>query len=92
MLLKVFSVYDVKVGAYLPPLFFRSKLEAIRAFSSAVADSQHQFCQHPEDYTLFELGEWDDGDAKFKANLTVIPLVTAMEVSSKVNDNVQQIA
>lgn len=86
MLLKVFSVYDVKVGAYLPPIFMRSKLEAIRSFTSAVTDEKHQFAKHAEDFTLFELGDWDDGDCKFKCHLTPIPVLKAIEAVAVVDN------
>ena len=85
MIYKVFAVYDNKVGAYLPPLFFRSKGEAIRAFSSAVGDGKHQFAQHPADYLLCELGEWDDGSAAFSSSLAVpaVPVISGLEAVSR---------
>lgn len=88
MILKMCCVYDSKVGAYLPPMFFRSKMEAIRSFSSAVADESHQFCKYPEDYTLFDVGEWDDSTCKFTPHLTPISLIKAHEcVRDKVAEN-----
>lgn len=57
---KVFTVYDSKVGAYMQPFFMRSKGEALRAFESAVNDPQTMFCKHPQDYVLFEIGEYDE--------------------------------
>lgn len=79
MLLKVYSVYDSKVGAYLPPIYFRSKGEAIRSFSTAAQDAKHDFGKYGEDYTLFELGEWDDNNGKFNSHLTPIPVGKAIE-------------
>lgn len=60
MILKIFSVYDSKAEAYLPPFFVASKGAAIRMFSDACNDVGHNFFKHAEDYTLFELGEFDD--------------------------------
>jgi len=60
MKLKIFSVFDAPVGAYLQPFFCRSNGEAIRSFQDACNDGKTQFAQHPNDYTLFYLGEWDD--------------------------------
>jgi len=79
MLLKMFSIFDSKVGAYLPPLFFRSNGEAVRAFAAAVADGSTNFCKYPEDYTLFELGAWEDADCSFHPLLTPHPLHKALE-------------
>lgn len=83
MILKMLSVFDIKVGAYLPPMFFRSRLEAIRAFTSACSDPKHDFAKYAEDYTLFELGEWDDSSSKTNCHLTPIPLVKAIECLSE---------
>jgi len=63
MKLKMFSVFDSKVGAFMNPFFVRSTAEAIRVFSDAVSNPQQGFCKHPEDYTLFEIGSWDDQTA-----------------------------
>jgi hypothetical protein len=79
MLLKVFSVYDSKVGAYLPPIYLRSKGEAIRSLTTALADSSHQFAKYPEDYTLFDLGEWDDATASFHMLPTPVSVGKAIE-------------
>jgi len=65
MLHKVFTVFDTKVEAYNQPFFMKSRGEAIRAFSDIVNDKNHAFNRHPEDYVLFELGEYDDSCAKF---------------------------
>lgn len=65
MKLKIFSIYDSKVSAFGTPFFQRSTGEAVRAFTDAVnrKDSDNGFAMHPEDYTLFELGSWDDAMA-----------------------------
>ena len=69
MKLKVFSVYDSKAEAYLPPFFLPQSAMAIRTFSDCANSMDHQFGRHPEDYTLFLLGEWDDGTASFEPEL-----------------------
>lgn len=60
MKLKMFSIFDSKVQAYMAPVFLRSTGEAERAFSASVADQSSNFCKFPEDFTLFEVGSWDD--------------------------------
>lgn len=57
---KIFTVYDNAVKAYLPPMFLRTRGEAIRAVTEALRDPNHQFAKHSPDYVLFELGEFDD--------------------------------
>lgn len=60
MISHAFSVYDKAAGAFLPLFFCRSKGEAIRSFTSAVADEKHQFGMHKGDFTLFACGSFDD--------------------------------
>lgn len=58
--LQIFAVFDKKSIAYSSPTFFHQKGQAIRAFEDAVNDSQSIFHRHPEDFSLFHIGEWDD--------------------------------
>ena len=60
MKLRVFSVFDVKAKAYLPPFFMPEQGQAIRVFSDCVNNVEHQFGSHPGDYSLFEIGDFDD--------------------------------
>jgi len=83
MILGVFSVFDNAAKAYLPPMFFRAKGEAVRAFMDAVATTDHQFSKHASDYTLFELGEWDDSNAEFNAFVVPTRVMSAYEAIPK---------
>ena len=65
MISKIFVIYDCKAEAYLQPFFMKSKGEAIRAITACVEDAQHNFCKYAEDFTLFEVGTFDDSDACF---------------------------
>lgn len=60
MIMQMFTVYDKKVGAFLPPFFARSEGEALRSFMDACQDGSHQFCKHAEDFALMRVGEFDD--------------------------------
>lgn len=60
----IFSVYDDKAKAFLPPFFIPEVGVAVRVFGDAVNDPGHQFFHHPADYTLFRLGSFDDGLGK----------------------------
>lgn len=57
---KMFSVHDRKAGAFLPPFMFHARGMAERVFSDCVNNREHAFGKHPEDYTLFLIGEYDD--------------------------------
>lgn len=65
MIKKVFTVYDEKSEAYLQPFFLDTTGQAVRAITDCVNDINHQFCRHTSDYSLFQLGEFDDSSAVF---------------------------
>lgn len=56
---QIFAVYDSAVEAYMEPYFCPSIGVAIRAFKDAVNKDGHPFNSHPDDYTLFKVGEYD---------------------------------
>lgn len=78
MIMQCYAVYDKAVGAYLRPVFTRSKGEALRSFMEACNDEKSEFSRHASDYVFFYLAEWDDGTGLFNC---VEPqrLVSALE-------------
>ena len=62
MILELYAVHDAAVGAYITPMFFRSRGEAIRSFQDAVLDPKSQFGSHAADYSFWHVGMWDDSD------------------------------
>ncbi len=82
MITSMFSVYDSKTAAYLPPFYMATKPAAIRAISDAMADENHAFAKHPEDYSLFFLGTYDDTHAKFALEETPQALCVLVELIS----------
>lgn len=62
---KLYTVYDEKAEAFLPPFFVPAHGIALRAFQDCVNSKDHQFGKHPADYTLFYLGDWDDITCEF---------------------------
>ena len=65
MIHKIVAIYDVKAEAYLKPIFVQSNGVAIRSFAEAVNDGQSDFSKHPEDYSMFALGSFDDSTGFF---------------------------
>lgn len=66
MIQNVFAVYDSKASAYLTPFFLPTTPMAVRVFSECANSTDHQFGRHPEDYTLWHLGTFDDNTCEFK--------------------------
>ncbi|AXL15325.1 nonstructural protein [Microviridae sp.] len=64
MKIVVYSIRDSASGAFQKPFFARSDGEAMRAFGDVANDETHAVGQHPEHYTLFRLGQFDDSNAE----------------------------
>lgn len=82
MKVKVFAVLDAKLGSFSQPFFSMSQAAGIRAFSDSVNDASNpnnQWHNHPEDFTLYMLGEYDDLTATLIPELPVA-LITASNV------------
>ena len=63
----LFTVYDEKAEIFLPPFFVPTIGLATRAFADCVNAPDHQFGKHPHDYSLFQLGHFDDHTAEMVA-------------------------
>lgn len=83
MLTNIYAIYDSKAEAYMQPMFMPTKGLAIRAFSAAVNDPKHQFSKYAEDYTLFELGSYNDQNAEFIMKETPVSIGVAIEFLNK---------
>lgn len=64
MILKIYTVYDEKAKAYLQPFFQVNDDMAIRILESSLIEGKSNFAVHPQDYTLYSLGEFDDNTSK----------------------------
>ena len=64
MRLNIYSIYDTASGAYMRPFYMNSDGQAIRAFSDLAQDAEHEIGRHPEDYTLYRIGTFDDNTGK----------------------------
>lgn len=56
---QVFAVYDAKAENFGMPIYMHNKGEALRAFTDQANDGQSMISKHPEDFTLFHLGEFE---------------------------------
>jgi hypothetical protein len=64
MKLGIYTVHDNKAGAYMQPFFANNAMVAIRMFSDLVNDPEHLFGKHPADFTLFEIGHFDQDSSR----------------------------
>lgn len=79
MLLKIFNVYDSKAETYMQPFFMQTTGQALRSFEDTVNDPSTVFNKHSADFTLFEIGTYDDQTAQIITLESKINLGTALE-------------
>lgn len=82
MILKTFSILDIKTEAYSRPFFTHTTSEALRTFTDAVNDPASPFSKHPLDYILFEVGTWND-HLGISESITPINLGNAAEYQDR---------
>lgn len=94
MKLNAYTIYDVASGVYMRPFFSQADGQAIRGFKDIATDADHEIGKHPEDYTLFRIGSFNDNTGKMEGE-TLEKLATALELvaqSRQVNqDNIEQL-
>lgn len=73
MIVNMYSVHDAAAQAYLPPFYFLHDNQAIRTFTDCINSEKHQFSHHPDDYTLYKIGTFDDDGASI-GNIAPISL------------------
>lgn len=59
MKMGLFAMRDVKAGAFMQPVCFPTEPLALRWFVDLLRDPESIFAKHPEDFTLFYLGDLD---------------------------------
>lgn len=76
------SVEDSAAGAFGRPIFAQSSGAAIRSFSDEVnrSNDENVMFHHPEDFSLYDLGTFDDESGRFNVHEQPILLVTASQV------------
>lgn len=74
MLNQVFSVFDSKAKAFLPPFYATNGAVAGRMMQDACSDPKHPFNIHAADYSLFQVATFDDDSGRFEPLDTFVNL------------------
>lgn len=77
-----YSIFDQASGLYSHPSYEQSDRTAMRTFGNIAANAEHPIGQHPEDYTLFRVGMFDDNTGELKNEVNE-SLCTALECLAK---------
>ena len=92
----IYMIYDTAAAIYMGPLIFRADGEAMREFEGQSTNADSKIGHHPEDFSLYRVGSFDDHDGKLVPE-DKICLATALEMVAKarnaetVAENVQRL-
>ncbi len=62
------TIRDSAAEVYARPFFARAPGEAIRSFSDLVNEQDHPIGEHPDHYTLFQIGSFDEQTGSVEAH------------------------
>lgn len=83
----VYAAWDEKAGVYLTPFFCVRQEVAIRSFAAALSKPELEMALFPKDFSLFELGEFDDETGLIVAHaapkLVITGVVLAAQLAKK---------
>lgn len=60
MKIKIVSIFDVKAAVYGSPFFSLNEQTAVRSFGRLVNEKGSDANQFPGDFSLFDIGQFDD--------------------------------
>lgn len=81
---QLFCVYDSKAAFYGRPFHAINHDVALRTARDLANDPRGEVNKHPEDYSLFHIGEFDDQTGKVSMNEPILHIVNFHEL---VNSN-----
>lgn len=86
MITNIYAIYDLKAKVFNQPFFLQNDDVAIRTCTSLANDTMTQCGQYPEDYVLYNLGQYDDSTGHMSSTQeehTVITKLAALVTSQK---------
>lgn len=63
MILKMYSIRDIKADVYRQPFFARNDVDAVRMVSAMVNEAGNQLNMYPDDFSLLAIAEFNDENA-----------------------------
>jgi len=81
---EILSAYDSKAAVFCTPFFAPLVAIALRAFAGAVNKPGSTIYDHPEDFTLYHMGEFEDSTGEFTMKKQPVPLAVAASLKKHV--------
>lgn len=68
MKLQMFAIKDAALDTFLRPFAANTSQQAARLFQDEINNPQGDMFKHPDDYTLYNLGDWTDETGAFNTH------------------------
>lgn len=91
IIIPLFCVYDEKAEMYLPPFTAMNRAVAHRIFESAVMQEGHDFNRHADDYSLWEIGKFDQDKGLVTSDGKHHNVVNAHHLMAKFNNSIHEV-
>ncbi len=90
---KLYSIYDRKAETHSAPFLSATDATASRSFSQAVLDPKTTINQHPADFELVSLAEWDDSTGQILQNnvKSVKQIITGTQIINSQAESAQHL-
>lgn len=63
--MRLYSIFDSKAEQFSPPQAYHNDMLALRAFEGIVNDDKMLICKYPEDFSIYYIGNFSDGDGRY---------------------------
>lgn len=81
MINKMYVIYDAKAEYYNKPYYAVNHEVAMRNAKRLCEDPNSEIAHNPEDFTLFYIGEFDDGTCTFDLEDVMVPIIKFHEIA-----------
>lgn len=79
------SIFDKAAEAWTMPMFFQAPGQAMRSFADAI-NGDGDLSSHPEDYTLFIIGSFNQRSGKLEVREAPEPLAVGVNMLRSVEE------
>lgn len=71
MITRIYAIHDVKADCYMQTFNCKTDGQATRQFQDTMSQENSLIAKHPQDFTLFLLGTYDDNNGKIEPNTPI---------------------
>jgi hypothetical protein len=89
MNLNVYAIYDKLQQTFMTPMFQHNDGTMLRMIQQAVNDKESYIYKNPQDYSIYQIGEWNDnGELKgLENNRKVVEAVELVDKKERIDEN-----